>query len=262
MLKMIATLLLLSAAIVSTPQRQPSGPAGNSKVQKSTGDNKATNTQEKPTVESPHILCNGCSTNAPTDEASKKEAYNAANDPLYRIYLGATILGVCGAIGGLYFVWRQNKNIQQQIDIQKQSSRQWTKIGHWKQHLAGSQINVLEISFEITNPTNHPLQLDLVLSNINGDFRDEKPSTFLVPQASFPCGVTVTLSDKQIGLSQKDGAVLNAEVSVLFRDAFDNYWDQTFNCILICLFYTTDLIVNDYRTTMRRSSAYNPEEGY
>jgi hypothetical protein len=57
MLKMIATLCLLSAAIVSTPQVQPRTPAGKTDVQKRATDKQAPESQEKPAVKTPQIVC-------------------------------------------------------------------------------------------------------------------------------------------------------------------------------------------------------------
>jgi hypothetical protein len=196
----------------------------------------------------------------PTEEADKQNTYSAVTDALYKLYLIATIVGVVVALVGLRFVYRQNKNIEQQLGIQKRSSRQWVIIGNWRQDWSSRLgVNVLELSFDITNPTPIPLRLDLVASKMNGDFNDERLATFLVPQNPHSCNFIVTLNEPQADLYRTKGWSSNAEVSVYFTDAFDNQWCQTLQCLMF-LAALQEIVTCEHRTTMRRSSPDKPEE--
>jgi hypothetical protein len=265
---MLTTMLLL-AACIAMPQVQPSIPAiKNGNIAEHGSSKKTEERQKQNPVESPKILCNGCSVQTqPSTETDKENSYNPQRDALYRAYLIATIIGVLIALAGIGFIWRQNKHIQRQtghlesqITIQQRSSRQWVNISGWQQHLADGMANTIEVSFQIENPTPIPLRLDGVMYKANGTNGASGLVTFLPPENPFPHQLHVILNKEQTALYEKAKLVLETEVSVFFTDAFDNQWNQVFERILVCGHHNNQLYVRESRTRMHRSGPNDSHE--
>ena len=182
-----------------------------------------------------------------------EHAYDPAKDMLYRAYLLFTIIGVLIALGGIGFLWRQNRHLERQIGIQQRSSRQWVNVTDWQQQTVSDRPNTIEIDFQVKNPTSIPLRLDMVMSKTSGQSNDSGVVTFLAPDNPFPRELYVTLNTEQLTLYEQSKLVLDTEVSVFFTDAFDNQWNQIFQRILVCGRYENYIYVRESRTQMHRS---------
>jgi hypothetical protein len=165
-------------------------------------------------------------------------------------------IGICGvwaALRTLKDVGRQSDYLEKQTHIQQTAARQWVRVGNWRQHRVDSKDVMVAFDFEVTNPTTAPLFVDLLMFKANGHMETTGLSSYLVPNTPFPWQFVVGLNQEEATKFLNTGAVLNVEVSVFFRDAFDNKWEQTTESIFQCRHHNNFLDIVEGRTKIRSS---------
>jgi hypothetical protein len=149
LMRYITALFLLLFAHVSRPQTRTEQPG----LEQGSTQSSAQNSQQ----ERSKLRFAALAENQPNTQAQETDAYNAAQDALYRWYLRATIAGVAVALGGLWVLWNQNRNLANQIKIQSLALRQWVDTRNWRTGISNKMDpRTLEIDVDIVNPTKAP----------------------------------------------------------------------------------------------------------
>src|SRR4029077_19039074 len=143
----IAVLFLL---LFATGMDKPEACAEQASFEKGSTQTNTGNTQHKP----PEMRIAILAEDQPNTQTKEANAYNAAEDTLYRWYLRATIAGVAVALVGLSVLRKQNRNLASQIKIQSLALRQWIDTKHWKARIPDHERpTTMEIVVDIVNPT-------------------------------------------------------------------------------------------------------------
>lgn len=156
----------------------------------------------------------------PNAQAEHANTYDAGKDCLYRLYLFATIAGVCVALGGIYVIYKQTeataqsaketarsaKATEDSVRLQGISLRQWVNIERWEVWMDRHEdsTSTLRIRFPVVNPTALPIDLRLIDLNTWILGIDAKPcherfteSEVLAPNNPFVSDITVHLSGEE-----------------------------------------------------------------
>jgi hypothetical protein len=138
-------------------------------------------------------VLDGCSVQTPTGQNQTQDTYDPRKDTLYRAYLGFTIAGVFLALLGIGFIYKQTRHIGAQTEylrrqnvISQTTARQWVRFDGWRQHLHDDDRHILEISFNVVNPTPIPLYLDAVVTKADTTTATIAIGTVLIPDHPYP----------------------------------------------------------------------------
>ena len=134
---------------------------------------------------------------------------------------------------------RQADMMDQQIGISKAGMRQWIELGEWKSMLpVGSRENIIEISFQISNPTN------LLLTTEFGQISFTNPHmTVIFIYRSAPLGpdnpqkvkLNIPLTEERTStLFVRQSIGFSVSGFVTYRNAFEERVTQCFDGIISC----------------------------
>jgi hypothetical protein len=200
----------------------------------------------------------------PNTQTEQANAYDASKDCLYRLYLFATIAGVCVALGGIYAIYQQTEATKQasiattdaaretarsakatedSVRLQESALRQWVNIEQWQVWM-DKKTSTLRIRFQIVNPTTLPLDLGVIDMITEVLDIDSKPfpehsqvSEVLPPSNPFIADICVPLSPEETEklLDFPDDAAVNVFVTCVieFTDSASRHWKQIFERAVI-----------------------------
>jgi hypothetical protein len=144
---------------------------------------------------------------------------------------------------------RQTKAVEDSVELQKTLKRQWVNLQKWK--LKGEEVNrtnvksiFVEVSFDVTNPTEMLLQLRHVeLFELEGG-QVESPNISLSPTEPYRASFRVKLSEGQTGEYFGDLLKLTIFGNIDFKDNFGEKRSQTFG--YICMGGITGTVFRQY----------------
>lgn len=168
------------------------------------------------------------------------------HDTLYRVYLMFTIIGVIGAWVGILAIFRQTKAATQaalssaesaaaaarsakaaedSARLQEAAFRQWVDIKNWTLGQFGD--DMFRLDFNVINPTDKPLRLDLVVTDIDDEKGTREAVTnFLIPQRPYRISRLIEYTDEQKRQWKVGTLVLTVGCSMFFSDAANVQWEQ------------------------------------
>src|SRR6202043_2369160 len=175
-----------------------------------------------------------------------KNTYDAGKDCLYRLYLFATIAGVCVALGGIYAIYKQTEAppqaasaTEKSVLLQEAALRGWVNIEHWEVWM-DKRKSTIRIRFHIINPTQLPLTLSLLDLTTNIDYIGAEKSwkesfqlsEVLAPNNPYIADITAALSDEQttklVDLNDTTGIPILINGRIEFSDSIPRQWEQVF----------------------------------
>jgi len=198
--------------------------------------------------------------NSGPTKLKQNDPYDARHDPLYRAYLGISILGVIVALGGVLAIYRQTKATAQaaqasaesaaaaarsakatedSVTLQEVSLRQWLNIGHWEVWLDKNDTKRLRIRFHIINPTNLPLDLEKINREISilsapPKREEEVVENILAPQNPQIVYTSADLAEKCMEtLKSSQPLVISVKCVAFFVDVRKKRWEQTFERFVV-----------------------------
>lgn len=116
------------------------------------------------------------------------------------------------------------------VRIQEAALRQWIRTKNWWIEWPGG--NVIDITFDVVNPTQIPLWLDLAVLKTGSEEKGDGAGVWLVPKKSYRMAFRFSLTDEQKFKMEKAELAIDLECSVCFRDAMKNHWQQKSNMVL------------------------------
>jgi hypothetical protein len=189
----------------------------------------------------------------PQTKNETANTYDAGKDCLYRLYLFATVAGVCVALCGILAIYSQTEATKQSALAASQSARatersvalqeialkQWINIGNWSIELDKRHTQLI-ISFHVINPTHLPLDLHAILIKTGGTGGDIERhdlgmgiADVLAPDNPYIGNVTAKLSGEDVErLIDVEGISIGFQCDVLFADSRGENWQQIFKRML------------------------------
>jgi hypothetical protein len=167
-------------------------------------------------------------------------------------------LGAIGAVTLGVLIY-QNINLGKQVRLQERAQRQWVNTSEWKAVLTDRQLpdgrNILEVSFKISNLTHAPIMLILV--SINSEDHEIPPrgdafseNTMLLPRNPFRHSIRIPLSKEEYFDYVREGAILRLNGMIVYTDALEDSWRQSFRLLLVAS--STSTTLSNYFHTLGR----------
>jgi hypothetical protein len=186
----------------------------------------------------------------PNTQTEQAKTYDAGKDCLYRLYLLATIAGVCVALGGIYAIYKQTeataiaaketaraaKAAEDSVTLQELALKQWVNIGHWHASFDKKR-SWLKITFHVINPTKMPLTLHAILCMVAGHEAQRQDvgiaEDILAPDNPYVVEISFPLHEQQVErLINSEPVTVGLDCSVMFADSRNEHWHQRFNRIV------------------------------
>ena len=172
-------------------------------------------------------------------------------------YIRLTALLVCVGIGTFIAIWiqavetrRAAEAARDSVRIQGTALRQWVDTRDWYLEWIGD--NLINIIFNVVNPTQIPLWLDVVILATEREEKSKGIAVWLVPNKPYPVALQFSITDEQQSNLEVGGWTVDLKCSICFRDALQNQWQQE-----SCLTLTKVLgenPVTEYKTLIFDSS--------
>jgi len=208
----------------------------------------------------------------PQTKPEQNSPYNALYDCLYRAYLIATIMGVIGALIGIVVIFLQTRATQEaakataksakatedSVNLQKVAQRQWVDTKRFTTTTPYPENpNLLQVSFEVVNPTSAPLRLWLVgITSAGGESNAQgfPKNTLLTPNHPYIFSGAITLTDSQLAkYKSPEALILPLKGFVIYIDALNDSWEQRFSLMLICNgIVAGDVLTTEYTHTLHK----------
>lgn len=206
----------------------------------------------------------------PNTQAQQANSYDPPQDALYRWYLRATIAGVVVALGGLWILRNQNRNLANQIKVQSLALRQWVDTTNWRTRLPYPvRPRTLELIVDIVNPTNAPISLILIRITVSDGKTNATGfprNTLLLPNKPLTYRAYIELGQEQFAnLISENGLILQVEGSIIYIDSLKDEWEQRLRLMLACHRGSADgpaaeAIASDYTHTLHEvTRPYDPD---
>ena len=176
----------------------------------------------------------------PNTQAEQANTYDASKDCLYRLYLFATIAGVCVALGGIYAIYKQTEATAQSakaaadsVKLQEIGLKQWIELSHWQVELEA--LSRLNLTFQLVNPTKLPLTLDTVVITTKGPKTETiRAGSLLAPENPFVIKMKIDIDVFGYAELRSSGFSFGLVCAVRFTDCLEQYWEQTLGRIILC----------------------------
>jgi hypothetical protein len=195
----------------------------------------------------------------PETQSEHSEPYDARKDCLYRIYLLSTIFGVFVALGGIYAIYKQTeatkkaaeatslaaeatarsaKAAEDSVKLQESAFKPWVNIGNWEIWIE-KKTSKLRIRFEVINPTELPIDLDVITFEADIMAKDRREQYIPVKGLLSPNNPYIVDGELELGeklieiLLNSKPLVARIDGSITFSDIRSKYWEQTFKKFLI-----------------------------
>jgi hypothetical protein len=243
------------------PKRSPS--------HKNQADSEA---QQRPPDSAPDSV-DGSQTRKNTPDQDKQNGQRDSDDRAYRVNIESeptsgwtiayvfitAVLGLLGA-GTLWVLIYQTTTLGKQVRLQERGQRQWVNTSEWQAGFTDmwspDHRPVLEITFKVSNITKAPITINIIRAAsqqhepIGGDSGWAK-NTMLLPDNPFRHSFWVALTKEEHSNYTRDGVLLNIVGNVVYTDALEEMWSQSFQLTLVAC--PTSIVTSEYFHTLAKA---------
>jgi MFS superfamily sulfate permease-like transporter len=173
-------------------------------------------------------------------------------------------LGLIGAVTLGVLIY-QTLTLRRQVRLQERGQRQWVDTKNWR---SGTPYfprpQMLEIAFDIVNPTTAPIALMLVRITVSGGqvtATGFPKNTLLIPDTPLTYRAYLNMNRQQReSYRSETGLILQVEGSVTYIDSLKDRWEQRFLLILGCHHGLVQANAGDYTHTLHEVKLdYDPD---
>jgi hypothetical protein len=120
------------------------------------------------------------------------------------------------------------------VKLQENTQRQWVDLRDWHVYRFNAT-DPLDFGFNIANPTNLPLTLHGVVTEVDGKRIDEEtPIMLITPNDPFPHSIGTSLTPEQEALYTRDALHFEIDCKIMFADSHNIHWIQEIGTRLLC----------------------------
>ncbi len=145
------------------------------------------------------------------------------------------LLAVVGVLQVLVLIlqWKANKR---QVQLQEIAMKQWVEVGQWRNelHYNSDGQGVTEITFQVINKTQLPLELQETSLTIRGRTQVTRQTYTLAPGYSYGFDFRQNLSASEVDVRQTSGLVFTVVGEIVFKDVLERIIPQPLSGLLQC----------------------------